>query len=323
MTCAVWWSAWSIAARCFWVTSPAIEDGGEEPSQYVRYASAGDPSLWPAVTLAVSKRKGANAIEVADRVLARVNSLRGSLLPSDVHLSDHAQLRRDRRREIERAALAHAARRALGGGADLAGPRPARGRFVFSRDPGHARAHARHVLSLRLHAEPHHAVRADLLHRHPGGRRDRGGREHRAPCAPAATTSGRSLAQVAMRAVDEVGNPTILATLAVVAAILPMAFVGGLMGPYMRPIPVGRVGGDGVLAGRRLRGDAVGRRCGCSAAPPRHAAPRRRGPAHAALSPRDGSADRTHAAARCGFLARGRRPAPRRDRARPASAASR
>ena len=40
-------------------------------------------------------------------------------------------------------------------------------------------------------------------------------------------------------AVDEVGNPTILATLAVIAAILPMAFVGGLMGPYMRPIPIG------------------------------------------------------------------------------------
>ena len=38
---------------------------------------------------------------------------------------------------------------------------------------------------------------------------------------------------------DEVGNPTILATLTVIAAILPMAFVGGLMGPYMRPIPVG------------------------------------------------------------------------------------
>ena len=40
-------------------------------------------------------------------------------------------------------------------------------------------------------------------------------------------------------AVDEVGNPTILATFAVIAALLPMAFVGGLMGPYMRPIPVG------------------------------------------------------------------------------------
>ena len=47
------------------------------------------------------------------------------------------------------------------------------------------------------------------------------------------------MAAVTIRAVDEVGNPTILATLAVVAAILPMAFVGGLMGPYMRPIPVG------------------------------------------------------------------------------------
>jgi multidrug efflux pump subunit AcrB len=44
---------------------------------------------------------------------------------------------------------------------------------------------------------------------------------------------------VAVEAVDEVGNPTILATFAVIAAILPMAFVGGLMGPYMRPIPVG------------------------------------------------------------------------------------
>jgi multidrug efflux pump subunit AcrB len=46
-------------------------------------------------------------------------------------------------------------------------------------------------------------------------------------------------ARTAIGAVSEVGNPTILATLAVVAAILPMAFVGGLMGPYMRPIPIG------------------------------------------------------------------------------------
>ena len=45
--------------------------------------------------------------------------------------------------------------------------------------------------------------------------------------------------QAAVFAVDEVGNPTILATFTVIAAILPMAFVAGLMGPYMRPIPVG------------------------------------------------------------------------------------
>lgn len=54
-----------------------------------------------------------------------------------------------------------------------------------------------------------------------------------------AMRDGRSLRQVAVDAVAEVGNPTILATWAVIAAILPMAFVSGLMGPYMRPIPVG------------------------------------------------------------------------------------
>jgi multidrug efflux pump subunit AcrB len=49
----------------------------------------------------------------------------------------------------------------------------------------------------------------------------------------------RSCIDVAVEAVAEVGNPTILATFAVLAAVLPMAFVRGLMGPYMRPIPVG------------------------------------------------------------------------------------
>ena len=46
------------------------------------------------------------------------------------------------------------------------------------------------------------------------------------------------LAQVIPRAVDEVGGPTILATFTVIAALLPMAFVSGLMGPYMAPIPI-------------------------------------------------------------------------------------
>ncbi|MEK6597625.1 MAG: efflux RND transporter permease subunit, partial [Gemmatimonadota bacterium] len=50
---------------------------------------------------------------------------------------------------------------------------------------------------------------------------------------------GRSPEEAAVEGVDEVGNPTILATFTVIAAILPMAFVSGLMGPYMRPIPVG------------------------------------------------------------------------------------
>ena len=51
--------------------------------------------------------------------------------------------------------------------------------------------------------------------------------------------AGRPWGEIAIEAVSEVGNPTILATWAVIAAVLPMAFVGGLMGPYMRPIPIG------------------------------------------------------------------------------------
>ena len=50
---------------------------------------------------------------------------------------------------------------------------------------------------------------------------------------------GRKWSAIAVEAINEVGNPTILATFAVIAAVLPMAFVGGLMGPYMRPIPIG------------------------------------------------------------------------------------
>lgn len=51
--------------------------------------------------------------------------------------------------------------------------------------------------------------------------------------------AGRNMFAVAVESVAEVGNPTVLATIAVIVAILPMAFVSGLMGPYMRPIPVG------------------------------------------------------------------------------------
>jgi multidrug efflux pump subunit AcrB len=54
-----------------------------------------------------------------------------------------------------------------------------------------------------------------------------------------AQNKGRTWPAMAVEAVSEVGNPTILATFAVIAAVLPMAFVGGLMGPYMRPIPIG------------------------------------------------------------------------------------
>ncbi len=76
-------------------------------------------------------------------------------------------------------------------------------------------------------------------------------------------------ADAAVHAVDEVGNPTILATFTVIAAILPMAFVSGLMGPYMRPIPVGRLVRHADLARRGLHRLAV---AGLPAAAPRSGA---------------------------------------------------
>ena len=84
---------------------------------------------------------------------------------------------------------------------------------------------------------------------------------------------GRPLAEIIPAAVDEVGGPTILATLTVIAALLPMAFVSGLMGPYMSPIPINSSLGMAHLAGHRLHrhalagaeaDEAARRPCGCA-----------------------------------------------------------
>ena len=63
-----------------------VSDGGEEPAEYVRTASAGSRQFLPAVTLAVSKRKGANAVAVADNVLRRIEPLKGGVIPPDVQV---------------------------------------------------------------------------------------------------------------------------------------------------------------------------------------------------------------------------------------------
>jgi multidrug efflux pump subunit AcrB len=69
---------------------------------------------------------------------------------------------------------------------------------------------------------------------------------------------GRNWSAIAVEAVGEVGNPTILATFAVIAAVLPMAFVGGLMGPYMRPIPIGASAAMFLVAADRVHRHALG-----------------------------------------------------------------
>jgi hypothetical protein len=112
--------------------------------------------------------------------------------------------------------------------------RLARGARRRRRGRRHARRDAVRVLGLGLHDQPRVAVRADLLDRHPGRRRDRRRREHPPPHGARRQDAREAIP----RAVDEVGGPTILATFTVIAALLPMAFVSGLMGPYMSPIPI-------------------------------------------------------------------------------------
>ena len=108
--------------------------------------------------------------------------------------------------------------------------------IVGTRGGADADGDAVRLVGLGLHAQPRVAVRADLLDRHPGRRRDRGGGEH--PPPPGSCTPAGRWREIIPGAVDEVGGPTILATLTVIAALLPMAFVSGLMGPYMSPIPI-------------------------------------------------------------------------------------
>jgi multidrug efflux pump subunit AcrB len=215
-----------------------VQDGGEEPSQYVRSASAGDPALWPAVTLAVSKRKGANAVSVADRVLARVEALRGSLLPPDVELSitrNYGETAAEKSNELLYhmliAVISVAALVCLTLGLPEAG-------IVFIAIPvtlaltlatfyfygftlNRITLFAL-IFSIGILVDDAIVIAENIV------------RHARLP-----QNQGRSMTQVALEAVNEVGNPTILATLTVIAAILPIAFVRGLAGPYMRPIPIG------------------------------------------------------------------------------------
>jgi len=214
----------------------AVGDGGEEPSEYVQFAVG--KTFYPAVTLAVSKRKGTNAIEVAESVLRRVETLRGNVIPSDVEMTvtrHYGETAAEKSNElllhmmIAVASVSVLIWITLGFRESL---------IVFVAIPvtlaltltvfylyGYTLNRITLfalIFSIGILVDDAIVVLENIV------------RHARMPA-----NAGRPVMEVAVEAVDEVGNPTILATLAVIAAILPMAFVGGLMGPYMRPIPVG------------------------------------------------------------------------------------
>jgi multidrug efflux pump subunit AcrB len=213
-----------------------VTDGGGEPSEYVEYAAHGRYS--PAVTLAISKRKSTNAIDVADRVLGRVEKLKGTVIPSDVQMHvtrNYGETAAEKSDEL----LLHMLIAVLSVSVLIwitLGFRESL--IVFIAIPvtlaltltvfylyGYTLNRITLfalIFSIGILVDDAIVVVENVV------------RHARMP-----SNTGRPIMQVAVEAVDEVGNPTILATLTVIAAILPMAFVGGLMGPYMRPIPIG------------------------------------------------------------------------------------
>lgn len=214
-----------------------VVDGDAEPTSYVTYQSR-EAGAQPAVTIAVAKRKGTNAIEVAHRVIEKLDTLKGTLVPSDVHLTvtrDYGETAAEKSNEL----LWHMLLAVVSVSALIwlvLGRREAAVVliaipvtlaltlfmfFLYGYTLNRITLFAL-IFSIGILVDDAIVVVENIV-RH----------------ARLSTGESNGFAAVALRAVDEVGNPTILATLAVVAAILPMAFVGGLMGPYMRPIPVG------------------------------------------------------------------------------------
>jgi len=218
-----------------------IMDGGEEPSQYVFFGTGAAEGISPdeaAVTLSIAKRPGANAITVANEVLKKIGTLKGYIIPADVQVTvtrNYGLTAEDKSNEllwhmlIAVFSVSFLILLALGWRESLvvllAIPATLALTllvfylygFTLNRITLFAL-----IFSIGILVDDAIVVVENIV------------RHFHLP-----ESKGRSRAVVAIEAVGEVGNPTILATFAVIAAVLPMAFVGGLMGPYMRPIPIG------------------------------------------------------------------------------------
>jgi len=220
-----------------------LGDGPAEPDNYVFYANAKGSGKasdrdYPAVTITLAKRKGTNASIIAERVLDNVKAMRGQMLPRDLQITvtrNYGETAKDKSDELLKHLLIATISvtlligLALGwresGVILLAVPVTLALTlaifFLFGYTLNRVTLFAL-IFSIGILVDDAIVVVENMV------------RHFRLP-----ESRGRPLTEVAVEAVDEVGNPTILATFAVIGAILPMAFVRGLMGPYMRPIPVG------------------------------------------------------------------------------------
>ncbi len=245
-----------------------VEDGSEEPADYVLFSrgpasafsrdltreteghsgnagkhegvgpASGQPGTFPAVTISVAKRKGTNAIMIADKVIEKVREAQSRLIPQDVNVTvtrNYGETAADKSNELLYHMFLAIASVALliwltlglreSGIVGIAIPVTLALTLVVFYFYGYTLNRVTLfalIFSIGILVDDAIVVVENIV------------RHYRLP-----ENKGRPVREVAIEAVDEVGNPTILATFTVIAAILPMAFVSGLMGPYMRPIPVG------------------------------------------------------------------------------------
>ena len=224
----------------------SIVDGPDQPSRYVWFSAGaaaktkgialqGGENELPAVTLSISKKPGVNAADVAAAVIARANALKGTVIPEGVEFTvtrNYGETATDKAQKLigklvfatafvvllvlfalgKREAVIVGTAVTLTLAATLFASW-AWG-FTLNRVSLFALIFSIGILVDDAIVVVENIHRWHLLH------------------------TEKSLAEIIPCAVDEVGGPTILATLTVIAALLPMAFVSGLMGPYMSPIPI-------------------------------------------------------------------------------------
>ncbi|MRX66262.1 efflux RND transporter permease subunit [Maribacter luteus] len=220
----------------------SIQDGPEIPKNYVSLGfgqaseKAGDfKSEYPAVTISVAKRKGADAMKISDVILDKVEHLKKTLIPDDVHLEVTRNYGETASHKVSELlmhligaiiAVTFVVMLAMGWRGGL---------VVFLSVPitFALTLLSYYMLDYTLNRITLFAlvfvtgivvddsiIIAENMHRHFKMKR-------------------LPFKQAALYAINEVGNPTILATFTVIASVLPMAFVSGLMGPYMSPMPIG------------------------------------------------------------------------------------
>jgi multidrug efflux pump subunit AcrB len=216
-----------------------VRDGPMPPARYVWHGVAGRDGAaaaeYPAVTIAITKKPGENAIDVANAVMRRVDALRNTVIPGDVQVAESrnygASANDKAQKLITKLLFATASVVALvfvalgrreaaivGSAVILTLTVTLFASWAWGFTLNRVSLFAL-IFSIGILVDDAIVV-VENIHRHQG------------------LYPGRSLTQIIPGAVDEVGGPTILATLTVIAALLPMAFVSGLMGPYMSPIPI-------------------------------------------------------------------------------------